>query len=291
MSIAITAPTGNIGSSLVEQLLAVDTALTLLVRNPDRLSALVRSRVKVQQGDLLDANFVRRATEDAEALFLLAPPNYAVPNVRDYYRSISDAATEAVRANSLPHVVFISSVGGGSQNAGLVTETYGIEDALNATDASVLSLRCGFFMENLLNYLPTLRDQGAFYSLSRPNLPTPMVATRDIAGVAAQKLRDRNWHGKSYLAVQGAADITLEQAAQIIGDVVGKPIRYVQVPSEQVRQTFLTMGASPDFADSYVQMLEAFERGIYGAEPRTAETTTPTTLQQWTSEVLQLAMR
>ena len=83
MSIAITAPTGNIGSSLVEQLLAVDTALTLLVRNPDRLSASVRSRVKVQQGDLLDANFVRRATEDTEALFLLAPPNYAVPNVRE----------------------------------------------------------------------------------------------------------------------------------------------------------------------------------------------------------------
>ncbi len=286
MTIAITAPTGNIGSHLVKHLLEANADLTLLVRNPDKLAPDVRSRVNAQQGELQDAAFVQKATQGAEALFFLVPPNFAAPDVRAYYQSLSDAAVQAIQANNIAHVVFISSVGGDSTNAGLVTETFRIEDALNATDANVLSLRCGFFMENFLNYLPTLREQGAFYSLNRPDLPMPMVATHDIAHVAAHKLLDRSWQGKSTLAVQGAADITPDQAAQIITEATGKPIRYVQVPPEQVRQTFLQMGASPDFAAHYVQMLTAFDSGIYAAEPRTPETTTPTTLLQWATETL-----
>lgn len=139
-------------------------------------------------------------------------------------------------------------------------------------------------------YLPALRSQGAFYSLTRPDLPMPMVATRDIAAVAAHKLQDRGWQGKGYQAVHGAADLTPDQAAQIIGDVAGKAIRYVQVPAEQVLQTLLQMGATPDVAAYYVQMMQAFDQGIYSSEPRTPETTTPTTLQLWASEILEPAL-
>ena len=286
MSFVITAPTGNIGSSLVERLLESNADLTLLVRNPDKLGATIRSRVKVQQGELQDAAFVQRATQGAEALFFLMPPNYTAPDVRAYYQSLGDAAIGAIQANNIARVVFISSGGGEHPNAGLVSETFRVEAALNATNAHVLSLRCGSFMENFLNYLPTLREQGAFYGLNRPGLPMPLVATRDIGGVAARKLLDRSWQGKSNLAVQGAADVTPDEAAQIISEATGRAIRYVQVPPEQVQQTFLQMGASPDFTANYIQMLKAFDEGIYKAEARTPETTTPTTLKQWASEVL-----
>ncbi len=289
MSLVITAPTGNIGSSLVNQLLAADADLTLLVRNPDKLDASVRSRVKVEQGELQDAAFMQRATQGCEALFLLSPPNFTAPDVHAYYKSISDAATHAIQTNNIAHVVYISSGGGGDTNAGLVSETFRIEDALNATDANVLSLRCGSFMENFLMNMPTLREPGAFYGLYRPGLPVPYVATRDIAAVAARHLLNRTWQGKSFVAVQGAEDLTPDQAAQTLGEVIGKTIQYVQVPAEPMRQTFLQMGASPAIVDGYIEMLEAFDRGIYGAEPRTAETTTPTTLRQWAEEVLKPA--
>ena len=290
MTIAITTPTGNIGSRLVELLLDAHADLTLLVRNPDKLAADVRSRVKVQQGELQDADFMRRATQGAEALFFLAPPNFAAPNVHAYYQSLSDAAVAAIQANNIPRVVLISSGGGDNADAGLVSEVFRIEEALNATSAQVLSLRCGSFMENFLLYLPTLRDQGAYYGMTRPDLPLPMVATRDIAEVAARKLRELSWQGHSRLAVHGPADVTPEQAAQILSEVTGKTIRYVQVPPEQVQQSLLQMGASPDVAANYIQMMQAFEQGIYADEPRTPETTTPTTLAQWASEALKPAL-
>ena len=281
MSIVITAPTGKIGSKLVQNLLAENAELTLIVRDPAKLSEDVRRRTTVQQGDQTDADFMKAATEGADALFWLSPPNFTAPNVKEYYTALHDAAAGAITANKIPHTVLISSGGGGHRNAGMVTRIFETEDALNATGANVLSLRCGSFMENFLSYLPTLQRDGAWYGLNRPDLPVPFVATQDIAAVAARKLLHRDWQGQSYLAVQGAADLTLQEAASILTETTGKSIRYVQVPAAAVLQSFEAMGASADIAQNMVAMFEAFGAGAYTAEARTPETTTPTTLAEW----------
>lgn len=288
MSIAITAPTGNIGSSLVTKLLDANTDLTLLVRHPEKLDAAVRDRVKVAQGDMTDHDFVQRATEGAEALFLLAPPNITAPSIRDYYWTLVNNAADAIRANKIAHVVVISSGGENYQgdNSGILGLFFELEKALNAAGGSTMHLRCGNFMENFLFQLEPLRTQGAYYGLYRPETPLPFVATRDIATVAAAKLLDRSWTGVNSLPVHGAADLSSAEAAQILTEAVGKPIQYVQVPAEQIRQSYLGMGASPDCADMFVKMFQAFDDGAYHMEARTPETTTPTTLQRWATEVL-----
>jgi uncharacterized protein YbjT (DUF2867 family) len=149
-----------------------------------------------------------------------------------------------------------------------------------------LSLRCGYFMENFLAQLQPLRQEGAFYGLNRGSLPWPMVATRDIADVAAIHLLDRSWQDNATLAAHGPADVTFDEAAQIFSELLGMPIRYIQLSPEAFRQVFLSMGASPDAADHFTQMFQAFETGAQAAEPRTPETTTPTTLAEWATEVL-----
>ena len=285
MSIVITAPTGNIGSQLVQDLLAADADLTLIVRDPAKLTPEVRRQTNVKQGDLTDANFVRAATEGADALFWLSPPSLAAPDIKAYYASLYNAAAGAVEANRISHVVLISGGGGGNRNAGTATRLFETEDALNATGANVLSLRCGLFMENFFWYLPTIQSDGAWYGLNRPGLPLPFVTTRDIAAVAAQKLQDREWQGKTWLAIQGAADVTLADAADILTQATGKSIRYMQVPAETMRQSLLGMGATPDAAHNLVTMFQAFEAGSYSAEPRTPDTTTPTTLVEWAEKV------
>lgn len=288
MSIAITAPTGNIGSSLVTKLLDANADLTLIVRNPEKLDAAVRDRVKVAQGDMSDHDFMQKATEGAEALFLLAPPNPTAPDMRAYYWTLVNNAADAIRANNIAHVVVISSGGEGYKgvDSGIIGLFFELEKALNAAGASTMHLRCGNFMENFLFQLEPLRTTGAFYNLYRPEVPLPFVATRDIATVAAEKLLDRSWTGINSLAVQGAADVSSAEAAQILTEAVGKPIHYIQVPAEQVLQSYLGMGASQDAAEMFVKMFQAFDDGAYRMEPRTPETTNPTTLKQWANEVL-----
>lgn len=48
----------------------------------------------------------------------------------------------------------------------------------------------------------------------------------------------------------------------------------------------LKHGASPAFAQSLVDLFAEVANGIYQAEPRTSETTTSTTLRQWSTKVM-----
>jgi hypothetical protein len=70
-------------------------------------------------------------------------------------------------------------------------------------------------------------------------------------------------------------------------DGLGRAVRHVTVTPEQAREAFLGMGATPDVAAKYVEMYQAFDNGtLKVAEPRTPETTTPTTLAEFARQVI-----
>ena len=87
MRIAITTPTGNIGSRIVDELLAAGHSLTLLARDPSKLTPAVRSGTTVVQGTLDDALAITNAFTAADAAFLLIPPPAAVPDWRAWQES------------------------------------------------------------------------------------------------------------------------------------------------------------------------------------------------------------
>lgn len=293
MSIVLTTPTGHIGSRTVERLLEAGADdITVLVRDPAKLPENVHGRVTVQQGNLEDGDFVRAATRNADALLWVTPPNYSATNVRALYQRFADNVSEAVRANQISHVVNISSAGAHqAQGLGPVSFLQLIENRLNETGANVLHLRPGNFMENFLFQLDALRHQGSVYLPAPGDVPYPMIATRDIGDVVAARLQDRSWTGQQIHGLHGPADLSYNQAVAILSDVLGRPISFVTVAPEQARQAFLQMGASPEFADLYVEMYTGFGSGVRPAEPRTPETTTPTTLAQFAQDVLKPALQ
>jgi uncharacterized protein YbjT (DUF2867 family) len=284
MSIAITTPTGHIGSRLVRRLLDAGADLTLLLRNPDKLDSSIRNRVKVQQGTLDDKDYVQRATAGAEALFWLTPGGMTATDVRAWYDHFGQVAANAVQSNRIPYVVHLSSVGAQNEHAGLVSGLGRVERYLNATPANVLHLRPAYFMENYLMQLDAIRSQSCVFLPVPGEAAFPLIATRDIADVAAEHLLARKENGKRIRGLHGPADVRFDEAASILGEAIGRPVRHVTVTLEQVRQTFLGWGASPAFADAYVEMAQALSQPGTVAEPRTPETTTPTTLAQWAAD-------
>ncbi|HEX3679246.1 MAG TPA: hypothetical protein VHU90_05965, partial [Galbitalea sp.] len=121
-------------------------------------------------------------------------------------------------------------------------------------------------------------------------LQAPYVATRDIAATAAQLLRDRSWTGAGGVAVLGPEDLALADIAAITAEVLGRPVRYQQVPAQTYKVQLLKYGASEDFAQGLVDMYAAKDNGLDSSEPRTPESTTPTTYRAWCSEVLRPAV-
>ena len=99
-------------------------------------------------------------------------------------------------------------------------------------------------MDNTLRQVPSIRDQGVFYSTAPGDLKLPTCATRDIAAVAARLLLDRSWSGAGSVAVLGPEDLSCDDMARIMAEVLGRPVRYQQIPVEALKTMMLERGAS-----------------------------------------------
>lgn len=285
MSIVITTPTGNIGKRALQQLLQAGADVSVIVRQPEKLSESIRSRVKIHQGSITDAGLVTKAFQGAKAALWVTPADFTHPDAAAYHNEIGAVAATAIRESKIPYVVNVSSAGAHLENAGPISGLAAIERRLNEAAENVVHLRPGFFMENFLQQIEPIKNDGAVYQPLPGDLPYPIVATRDIGDVAAQLLLETNWSGYQVRGLHGPADLTFADATKILSDSIGKPVKYVQITPDQAYQTFLGIGASPGFAKALVEMYQALAQRDAIAESRTPETTTPTTLREWIDDV------
>ncbi len=72
--------------------------------------------------------------------------------------------------------------------------------------------------------------------------------------------------------------------------VLGRPIRFQEVPGPAYKATLVEHGASEAFAQGMVDMFREIAGGLHYADPRTPESTTPTTFEAWCAEVLKPAL-
>lgn len=290
--IAITTPTGHIGSSVVRTLLdAGRDDLVLLLRDGSRLDADVRGRVETREGDLQDAAYVRRATEGADALFWLTPNVWSAPDLFAFYAGMADAVTGAVRANGIARVVDLSSEGAQNRDDyGPVSGLGRIEAALDAladeAGTAVRHLRPTFFQENFEAQIGAITQAGAVFFPAPPDTRTGMIATRDIAAVAARLLADDSWTGVEVVPLHGPRDLSYAEAAAVLSRGLDRPVGVQQVPVEALRQQFLGMGASPSYADGLASLYSKIGTPGYTGDPRTEASTTPTELSDYVADTL-----
>jgi uncharacterized protein YbjT (DUF2867 family) len=129
-----------------------------------------------------------------------------------------------------------------------------------------------------------------FFSPISGDRKLPSVATRDIATVAAKLLLDPSWSGNGSVSVMGPEDLSFNDMAQIVSEVLGKSVRFQQIPAEAFKARLTGSGMSEAMAQGMLDMAMAKNEGLDNAEPRTRESTTPTTFQQWCEEVLKPAV-
>jgi uncharacterized protein YbjT (DUF2867 family) len=285
MSIVITTPTGNIGKHALQQLLQAGSDVSVIVRQPEKLSDSIRSRVKIYQGSITDVGLVTKAFRGAKAALWVTPPSFTHPDVAAYHSELGAVAATAIKESRIPYVVNVSSAGAHLENAGPISGLAAVERHMNAVAENIVHLRPGFFMENFLQQIEPIKNDGAIYEPIPGDLPYPIIATRDIGAVAARLLRETNWSGHQTRGLHGPADLTFADAAKILSDAIGKPVNYVQITPDRAYQAFLGMGASPGFAKGLVEMYQALSKPNAIAEPRTPETTTTTTLREWSDKV------
>ncbi|MBD2723693.1 NmrA family NAD(P)-binding protein [Hymenobacter armeniacus] len=287
--ITVLGATGNIGTALVHHLLGQGHQVTAVARPSARLDALQQAGATTKAGDAHDAAFLTDALRGADAAFLMIPPSPTVPDVLAHMQQIGEAIAQAVRDAGVRHVVHLSSIGAEQPTGtGPVVGLHHQEARLNAIEGlAVAHLRPAYFMENLLANVGMVQHMGIIGSATRPDVAFPMVATRDIAAKAAELLSGPALEGHTVHYLLGPRDYSMAEATAILGRAIGRPeLPYVPFPYADARQGMVGAGLSENMADLYIEMTQHInEEKSMTKGPRTAETTTPTTLEEFAQTV------
>ena len=291
MKVVVATPAGNAGSRVVQLLIQAGVRPTLLARRPGRLSAATSERSDVLEVDLADAAAVVQATQGADALFWVNPPTFepeADPVA--WYAMLGANAARAVAENGIGRTVFLSSIGAEKRSgAGEIDGLARTEEQLDATGATVLHLRCGYFVTNLLGSLDSMRE-GVLQAPMALDYAQPWVDPRDIGEIAAVRLLSEDWSGQHVQAVHGPEDLTLSKAASIISEATGHSVRAETMSEEALRDSLRSAGLGEKQVEGFVGMSTVTRKEFVAEDKRSMVTTTPTTLAAWAHEYLRPAL-
>jgi len=248
--ILVTGSTGLIGGEVLQRLSQARVPARALTR--DLKKARQMPGITWVAGDLSRPETLSASFEGVQTLFLLT--HYLEDMVELQHNAIA-----AARAAGVKHVVKVSAfAASGHSKAPIGRWHHRVEKEVEESGLAWTFLRPHHFMQNLLAQAQYVIGDGAIYSPSGDG-KIPYVDGRDVGAVAAVILAHPESHrGKTYV-LTGSEAISYRQAAQIISDVIGKPVRFVDESPEQAQARRVREGVPPAVIES-VLAIGAYQR-------------------------------
>ncbi len=287
--VVITTPTGNIGSQVLKDLLSNRESIRVITRDPNRLEPETRNRVEIVVGSHGDGAVVNRAFQDADSVFWVVPPDPRAASVETAYVDFARPAAKALRQQGVKRVVGVSALGRGTPwatHAGLATASFAMDDLIASSGVSYRALTMPSFMDNLLRQFEAITKNGVFALPIDGDRKLPSAATCDVARVAARLLLDHSWTGVASVPVLGPEDLSYNDMARALSEVLGRPVRFERISNDAFKARLMGRGMSDAMAQGNVDMWIAKGNGIDNAVKRTPESSTPTTFRDWAWQVL-----
>ncbi len=287
--VVITTPTGNIGSQVLQDLLSNRESIRVIARDPNRLEPEARNRVEIVVGSHGDGAVVNRAFQDADSVFWVVPPDPRAASVETAYVDFARPAAKALRQQGVKRVVGVSALGRGTPwatHAGLATASFAMDDLIASSGVSYRALTMPSFTDNLLRQFEAITKNGVFALPIDGDRKLPSAATCDVARVAARLLLDHSWTGVASVPVLGPEDLSYNDMARALSEVLGRPVRFERISNDAFKARLMGRGMSDAMAQGNVDMWIAKGNGIDNAVKRTPESSTPTTFRDWAWQVL-----
>ena len=280
---------GNTGHVVAKELLGRGKKVRVVGRDAARLQFLASEGAEIFIGDVTDVSSLTKAFQEAEAAYVMIPPNVTSNDPLAYEDRVGDTIAKALENAAVKNVVALSSIGADKDSkTGPVLGLHHLEQNLNhISGANVLFLRAGYFMENTLPQAAAIRRMGSTVGPLRPDLKIALIATSDIGKAAAAAVLRLDFRGKQIQELHGQRDLNYNEITTIIGKAIGKPdLKYLQAPDHQVRAVMVQMGMSDSFARLLLELTTALNTGhMRFLEPRNARNTTETTYENFVAKL------
>jgi NAD(P)H dehydrogenase (quinone) len=223
----ITGATGATGGYTVRQLLAKKQAVRVLAhRADDRSKQLRELGAEVVLGDFLDFDAIRAALQGVQRAYFCYPIS---PGIVQASAQFAQAAKEA----GVEVIVNMSQKSARSDAKSVAARQHWLsERVFDWSGVPSVHVRPGFFAEWLLYLAPLIRQGRMVGPFGTKGRHAP-VAAEDQARLIVAILQDPAPHiAKSY-PLFGPVELTHSEIAAVIGQVIGKQVRYEQVPIEK----------------------------------------------------------
>ena len=241
-TILVTGATGNQGGAVARQLLQRGFTVRALVRdiNKPAAAALEQAGAQLAAGDFKDRASIDRALKGASGVFSVQVFAGGFETEVREGRDLADAAKTA----GIQHFVY-SSVGSAERNTGIphFDSKFQVEEYVTASGLPYTILRPVFFFYNY-NGMRQMIENGTFYQPLGPQTKLQQLSEEDYGRMVADVFERPSDFLNRAIEV-ASADMTMPEVAAVFSNVLGKTIKYQQIPFEafekQVGKEIATM--------------------------------------------------
>ncbi|MRX68562.1 Uncharacterized conserved protein YbjT, contains NAD(P)-binding and DUF2867 domains [Flavobacterium resistens] len=267
MKITISGSLGNIGKPLLKKLVASGHEVTVISSSSDRSEAIEALGGKSAIGSVSDAIFLEKAFTDADAVYVMTPPNMGGSNILANMTEAGNAFANAIKKSGVKRVVMLSSIGADLPNGtGPIAGLYNIEKIYETLEnTSITFLRAGFFFTNFYHDVPMIKGAGIIGANYPASTVIPYVHPEDIAATVAEEL-EKTGSGINVRYI--VSDVrTPGDAAKVLGEAIGKPeLPWVEFTDEQSLNGMAQAGLPEEIAGLYTEMGTGLRSGAIAGD-------------------------
>jgi uncharacterized protein YbjT (DUF2867 family) len=241
---------GKVGAETARLLAQRGEPVRVLVRDPEKATALAQAGAEVTQGDLEVPATIDAAMQGVSTVVLVSP---AIPAQE------LNVVASAVRAGA-GHVVKITSKASADSPIARRRGQAEIENGLIASGLGYTLLRNNAYMQNFIMAAPSIAKTSSFGSAARDGR-VGMIDTRDVAAVAAEIAAAPAPHARKTYWPTGPEAITFSDAAAVLSGLLGRPVTFQPLTVEEQTQAMVDIGLPESLAAMNAQAAALFADG------------------------------
>ncbi|MEV6976955.1 NmrA family NAD(P)-binding protein [Kitasatospora sp. NPDC093806] len=250
--IVIMGASGATGGATLRSLTSLGIPVRALSREPGRLLAGLDERtrplVETVAADAGDPASMRIALKGARQLFLTMANGPR--QVEHELRTIDLALLSGVE-----HIVKVSAPAAEPHSPVAISRGHHlIEERLRTSGTPTTVLRPYAFMQKLLLLAPGIAAAGLIHG-AMGDAPCNYVDCRDIGDFAAYVLTHPEAAGDTY-ALTGGRAYSHPELAAMLGIMLGRPVRYIDLPPAELHAHLVARAGMPDWLAAHVAEIQ-----------------------------------
>jgi uncharacterized protein YbjT (DUF2867 family) len=244
---------GKVGSETVRFLRQKGLPVRVLIRDPEKVQSLAEIGAEIIVGDLDSLASIDKAMQGVQTVVLVSP---GLPTQElNVVQSAKSAGVE--------QVIKVTNDASADSPIARRRWQHEIEARLLASGLNFTLLRSNAYMQNVLAFAPAIKKTSGFGSsagLGRIG----MIDARDVAAVAVEIATSSASHvGKTY-KLTGPRLLTYSDVAATLSKILGRPINYHELSSEEDKNAMIQAGFPKEVAEMNAQFFRMVAGGDSG---------------------------